>query len=361
MLHTKSELLRYVGDLSQLTGIRESTLTSGRARGLRALDADNGAGLHMTVLPDRGMEIAALQYKGFNLGFLSKAGITAPTWFEPAGNEPLRSFSAGFLTTCGMRQSGDPCRDAGEELFLHGRLPAAPAEQVCAETLFDGEGAPYLRLSGQLRESKLMGENLLLRREIICPYGEPCFTVADVAENRGFSPEPLMLLYHFNFGYPLLSEAAYAVLPVEATEYLTPPAREEPEAYTSFQAPAPGYAERTYLHRMQALPDGSTFALFVNSSLSLGVALEYSVRALPYLMQWKMMAAGDYVCAFEPATSRPEGRRIARERGQLTQLLPQQSQEIRLSLRILDGGAEIRTYLGAKRTAGFTFSAPPLT
>jgi len=60
----KREILKYVGDLSQMLGTRDYTLNGGKAQGVRAIDVRNGAGLEFTVLPDRCLDIAWLSYKG---------------------------------------------------------------------------------------------------------------------------------------------------------------------------------------------------------------------------------------------------------------------------------------------------------
>ncbi len=89
----KRQILRYVGDFSQLFGIKEYTLTDGKAKGMRALDVRNGSGLEFTVLADRGLDIAGLSFKGINCSYISKTGLVAPEYYEKDGVELLRSFS----------------------------------------------------------------------------------------------------------------------------------------------------------------------------------------------------------------------------------------------------------------------------
>lgn len=75
---SKREILKYIGDFSQLFGTKEYTLHGGKAEGVRAVDVKNGSGLEFTVLPDRCMDIAWLSYKGNNLSYISKTGIVSP-------------------------------------------------------------------------------------------------------------------------------------------------------------------------------------------------------------------------------------------------------------------------------------------
>lgn len=61
-------MLKYVGDYSQLFGIKEYTLSGGKAKGIKAFDVQNGSGLEYPVLSDRCLYIAGVSFKGTNSG-----------------------------------------------------------------------------------------------------------------------------------------------------------------------------------------------------------------------------------------------------------------------------------------------------
>ena len=193
----KREILKYVGDSSQLFSVKDYTLNGGKAAGTRAIDIKNALGLEFTVLPDRGMDIAWTSYKGINLSYISKTGIVAPQYFNESGIAFLRSFYGGMLTTCGFMNVGSPCEDNGENLGLHGRISNTPAEEVYAGTEWI-EDVPVMKVKGKVREARVFGENIRLEREISCNCSENKITISDTVENYGFKKEPLMLLYHFN-------------------------------------------------------------------------------------------------------------------------------------------------------------------
>ena len=88
----KRELLKYIGDISQLFSVKEYRYSSGLADSVRGVDIKNGSGLEMTVLPDRALDISSLSFKGINLSYMSKTGIVAPQYFDPKGAGFLRSF-----------------------------------------------------------------------------------------------------------------------------------------------------------------------------------------------------------------------------------------------------------------------------
>src|SRR5665647_3237041 len=157
----KRQLLKYVGDFSQLFGIKEYYLAGGKANGVKAFDIRNGSGLEFTVLADRCLDIAGLSFKGINCSYISKTGIVAPQYYDENGIGFLRSFHAGFLTTCGLRNVGNPCKENGESFSLHGRISNTPGEEVCASTEWIDD-VPVLTISGKMREARLFGENLVI-------------------------------------------------------------------------------------------------------------------------------------------------------------------------------------------------------
>ena len=193
----KRQMLKYVGNFSQVFGIKEYALTSGKAKGVKAFDVKTGSGLEFTVLADRCLDISGLSFKGTNCSYISKTGIVAPEYYEENGVGFLRSFTAGFLTTCGLRNVGSPCEKDGEPFSMHGRIANTPGEEVSATTEWVDD-VPVLTINGKMREARVFGENLVLGRKITCKYGENKITIENTVENLGFRKEALMLLFHFN-------------------------------------------------------------------------------------------------------------------------------------------------------------------
>ena len=81
------ELLKQLGNIGQIAGIRESRLLRGRGEGIAIAEFYNAAGLRFTVVPDRCMDLFDLSYKGVNLGFQSKNGLTSPQAFCPSDGD----------------------------------------------------------------------------------------------------------------------------------------------------------------------------------------------------------------------------------------------------------------------------------
>ena len=119
----------YIGHESQLRGVEEHRLVGGKGDGMRLYEIHNGTGLDMTISPDRNGDITRLRYKGTNLSYFSPCGYVAPAYYDKAGSNWLQSFTAGFLTTCGLQAVGSPCKDEGEVLPLHGSIANIPCEK----------------------------------------------------------------------------------------------------------------------------------------------------------------------------------------------------------------------------------------
>ena len=124
---TRRQIAQRTGHMHQVAGARHFAFTEGRARGMRAVEVQTGAGLCFTVLPDRGMDIAQCSYRGLGLAFLAPGGLAHPAFFDPHGSEWLRSYGGGLLTTCGLTYFGPPGSDRGEDLGLHGRYAGLAA------------------------------------------------------------------------------------------------------------------------------------------------------------------------------------------------------------------------------------------
>jgi hypothetical protein len=340
----KRELLRYVGDFSQVFGIKEFTMVGGKAKGVRAFDVKNGSGLEFTILADRCLDIAGVSFKGTNCSYIAKAGLVAPEYYDESGIGFLRSYLAGFLTTCGLRNVGSPCELDGEAFPLHGRIGNTPAEEVCATTEWIDD-VPVMTISGKMKEARLFGENLVLGRTITCRHGENKIYLKNTIENCGFKKEALMLLFHFNMGYPLLDEDAILVTP---TEKLTPrdqDAIDGEASYNQCQPPTPDYAEQVFYHTLNADQNGDTCVALVNKKLGLAAALHFNKNQLFNFTQWKQMGEGDYVMGMEPCNCYVGGRTDPRNAPIQEYLEPGEIRNFDIIIELVNGNEEIEALI----------------
>jgi hypothetical protein len=337
---SKEDLLRRVGRMSQVCGVRLGQLDDGVERGVRTADVWTGSGFGFTVALDRGMDIAAASWQGRSLEWRSSTGIVTPAFFEPEGLGWLRGFFGGLVVTCGLTYAGAPCEDEGQALGLHGRFSDSPASHVAVEEGWQGESY-RVSVRGQIRETRVFGENVVLTRTISANLGENRFFLHDVVENEGFNRTEHMILYHINTGFPAVDDGAELVSPTLKATPRDAEAEKGKESYAQFHKPTKGYAEKVYYHDMATDKEGQVWAAVVNRKLGFGAYAKYSKAQLPRFIEWKMLGEGTYVVGMEPANCLVEGRDKDRARGILQFLEPGERREYALELGALTSAEEI--------------------
>ena len=179
----------YIGHETQLSGVEEHRLVGGKGDGMRLYEATNGKGLELTLSPDRNGDITRLRYKGINMSYFSPCGYVAPAYYDKVGANWLQSFTAGFLTTCGLQAVGTPCIDDGEELPLHGSI----ANQPCAQSYWE-EDDKEIRIHSVTKDEVIFGRKLVLKRTVTISKEENTFSIDDHIENTGSKTEPMEIL-----------------------------------------------------------------------------------------------------------------------------------------------------------------------
>lgn len=331
---SRAELLAHVSNMDALAGIKYVEGADGRERGVRMLEAWTGSGLQFRVLADRTMDISACTYKGIPLAWSSSVGDIHPAYYEPEKHGFLRSFQGGLLATCGLDQYGEPNDDQGEVLGQHGRVTNLPAQSVSYTTRWDGENY-LLEMTGLVRQTRVFGENLVLRRRLTTALGSSRIRIDDTVTNEGGEPWPHMILYHFNFGFPLIGPAATLHVDAQQTELAFGDEAVEKSAWSKFPAPSADFKSRVYRHTPNLASDGLAYAVVENPQIGLRVSLSFDTSTLPYLNEWTYLRPGTYVVGIEPVNSRSiSGRAYAREINDLVILEPGESRHHHVELDI---------------------------
>ncbi len=334
-------LKSYVGTMDQLARIRTSVLDDGRGRGIRIAEVDNGSGLRFTVLLDRGMDIGDASFNGIPFAYQTPVGLVHPSYFDAAGFHWLRSFGGGLLAGCGLRNVGSPEAEEGMRvdgpLGLHGRLSNTPAEDIAVSKVWK-DGKYHLSVSGILREVSFFGENLELCRTISTAMGDNSITITDEVTNRGVRPSPLMILYHINAGFPLLSEKAVVEGRVKKTTPRAGNAAADLGKWNTCQPPTGGYVEQCFFHDVEADADGMARVTLRNPASSLAMEVAYRKAELPYFTQWKMMGEQEYVMGLEPANCYPDGQSAEKETGMLRIICPDETVAFKIGIVFKVGG-----------------------
>jgi len=339
---TRAELLRYVGDISQVASVRLVTLGDGAERGVRAAEFTTGSGFRFTVLIDRGMDIGPAEWGGRPLAWQSGTGAVHPAYYEPAGDGWLRSFPGGLMVGCGPDNVGVPNVDEGEALGVHGRLSHTPARLTACGGAWRGDEYE-LWVEGVLRHYKVFGADLELRRRISTRLGADALRIEDTITNLGYQETPLQVLYHCNFGYPVVSADTELWVETERSEPRDAQAAPGLDRYARFQEPTSGYAEQVFYH-IPAARDGYARAALVNTAMAFGAYVRFRAAELPHLVEWKMMGQGTYVVGLEPANCWVGGRAADRAAGVLRFLAPGESVSPVLEIGALPDAAAIAAY-----------------
>ena len=341
----KSNLMRYAGSMQQAAYVRPVTYGEGRSSGLKAWDVKNGP-LSFRVMADKCLDVSEFSYKGVNMSFLSKPGLQGRGHYDTNGNEALRSIMGGLFFTSGAESICAPCTIDGTDYPMHGRLRSTPAEHLCGDAFWEGDEY-YLKVSGEMREASLFGENLTLRRSLETVYGSKTLTLTDEFENEAFREEPLMLLYHINLGWPFLDENTRLYIPTKKVTPRDKAAEGHEDRYDRMDTPKDNEPEYVFIHNLKTDGAGCAEALAVNAALGLGLRIAWDTRNLPYFMEWKSTASGDYVVGLEPANSSVYGRPWHEERGTVHKLAPFAKEKNVLTFTVLDGKEEIDAAIGA--------------
>lgn len=320
----RNEIQQYIGNQAQIGGSRHYVLTDGWGRNLRGIDVSSGSGLQYTIMPDRGMDISLASFKGNNLVYLTCNGETHPAFYEPENISWLHTFAGGLLTTCGLTYLGGPVTDGGEQLGLHGRYSTIPAKQVADLSEWIGEEY-YIKLRGISEEGTIFGNKLRLEREITTIRGQNIMRITDKVTNFGYQKSPYTILYHMNFGYPLLSEDAELIIDPAQTLPRDTAAGTGLKEFKQFIKPMAGYQEQVFYHTMQASANGEAMATLQNKKLGIAITIKFNVARLPYLTQWKMMGPGEYVLGLEPGNVPAKNRKVLRDENILPYLQPGES------------------------------------
>ncbi len=347
---TRRELMRRVGRLEQVAGVRLVTLGDGVERGVRALEFRTGTGYEFDVIVDRALDVGRCEYNGRAIAWLSPTGVVGPWYAEPMGLGWFRSWGGGMLVTCGADHTLlGGIDDASqyhqlvrptEEYGLHGRIGFMPARLTGYGERWDGDDC-ILWADGVVRQAAVYGEAMEVRRRIEARVGESRFTVHDEVVNVGFDPTTHMYLYHVNVGWPVVDAGSEYLVPapegVPVAEYPT-------KDYRKLTAPAAAFPEECYEHSAIAEPQGTVPVAIVNRSLGLGAYQVYRKDQFPFHTMWRMLGEGIYGVAMEPTTNRDAGRFDARSRNELGTLAPGEARTYDLEIGVLDGLDEISAF-----------------
>jgi len=302
--------------------VRKKTHHAGVSAGVDAIEISNGD-FNFTVLPTRGMSVHQAKYKDDFIGWKSPVnGPVHPAFVdvaEPSGLGWLDGFDE-LLVRCGLESNGAPEHDkeTGRLLYpLHGRIGNKPAQKVTVEVTADAA-----TVTGVVEEIRFHFLKLRMTSQFTISKGENGFRIKDTVQNLSASPAEIQMLYHMNFGPPLLDAGAHVVAPLKTVVPRNEHAASGIANWASYEAAQPGFEEQVYFCELLAGDDGMTKALLKNAHGTRGAALGFNKKQLPVFTVWKNTTAEADGCVtgIEPGTNFPNPRTYEGEQGRVTKL-----------------------------------------
>ncbi len=325
------------------------TWSGGLADGVLAVEINNGK-LAFDVLPTRGMGLWQARLAGDRevptIGWKSPVrGPVHPSFVdlgEPSGLGWLDGFDE-LLCRCGLESNGAPEFDDTTSRLkypLHGRIANRPAHRVDLTIDTDRQ---EIRLVGIVEETRFHFLKLRLTSTVTTKLGGTALSIHDEIENFSASPTTAQLLYHVNFGLPLLDGGSRVVAPVKTLVPRNAHAATGIKTWDSYSAPEPGFEEMVYFFELHAADDGQTRALFKNAHATRGISLAFNVKQLPCFSIWKNTTGepDGYVTGIEPGTNFPNPRSFETIKNRVIKLAGGQKQAFDLMLDVHGSAAEV--------------------
>lgn len=340
-----------ISNPTQLGGIETSVLDNGAGRGTRIAWVNTGSGLRYKIVIDRAMDIADASYNQHNLSWISHTGVTPPEAFSQRGADWLRTFGGGLVTTCGLSHFGPPEEDEHGARGLHGFISNQPSE---IESIIQPEplqGRMDMSITGKIKETQLFGPSFELKRTVSGTLGKAVIRIHDEVLNIANTPQPHMILYHCNFGWPLVDEGADILW--QGTWKSAGRENDDKifrDGNNFRKCPAPvethkGGGEAVVFIDPVAGPTGQSVCGLHNSELGIAIALRFNKDQLPCLTNWQHWGKGEYVTGLEPGTNPPIGQARARKQDQLAFLQPGEKKVYDLEFEVLHNENSIREFL----------------
>ncbi|MBA4106239.1 MAG: DUF4432 domain-containing protein [Pirellula sp.] len=336
--------------------IEKRLLHGGKQEGVELIVVNNGK-LEFGVSPTRGMSVAFLKHvegDEYSLGWKSPVKELVHPQFIDLESRGGLGWLDGFnewMCRCGVEFAGHPGKDefttnTGEKgeltLTLHGKIGNTPASQV---TFSIDEAPPHrLRVRGSVFERSFHGPKLRLDTEISTVPGSLSVEISDRVTNLGGGPQEFQLIYHTNYGSPILEQGSKIFGALQSLQPMNDHAAKSVKEWNLCAGPTPNFVEQVYLAKAAGNAAGETSIMLENSKGTKGASIAWNVKQLPYVTIWKNFAAEEdgYVTGLEPGTGFPFNRWVERHFDRVPKLKPGHSREFALSFRVLPDEQAVR-------------------
>ena len=319
--------------------VKRYTLHGGKQEGSQLIVLDNGK-MQITVIPTRGMDLLEVKSGDVRLGWDSPVKEVVHPMFMRLESRGGLGWLEGFneaMVRCGLEWAGHPGQDefinnvgqkATMNLTLHGKIGNTPASEV--SVVVDPKAPHRIRIKGTVYERSFYGPKLKLATEISTVPGSTTYRIDDRLTNQGAFDQEYQIIYHCNYGVPLLGKGSRVLTAAKRIAPFNAHAAEGIKNWSVYDGPTKGFIEQVYCLEPIADRDGRGIVMLENAAADRAVTLRWKTDRLPYLTVWKNTAAKEtgYVTGLEPATGYAYTRRIEREGGRVPKIAPARNADL---------------------------------
>lgn len=328
--------------------LEKRRLHGGKQEGVDVLVVNNGV-MEITLVPTRGMGIYQVKSGELRLGWDSPVKeIVNPAFIDLESRNGL-GWLDGFnemMVRCGYEWTGHPgVDDNGQLLSLHGRVQNTPASSV--KVIIDDAAPHTIRVQGLVAEHTFKKTNLTTLTELSVTPGSRTFELHDRLTNQADYADEYQIIYHSNFGTPILEAGAKVTAAASEISPFNDYAKAGLKGWQTYQGPTKDYDEMVFNLKPIGDAQGHSLAVLHNQAGNLGVAVGYNVQQLPVLTLWKNTDTKQqgYVTGIEPGTSYAYNTKYQRPLGLVPTLQPGETKSFDLSYTLLLDAEDTRQAL----------------
>ena len=305
--------------------VRTRRLAGGVRDGVLLVELVAGA-TKVFVLPDRGLGIWKILADGCELGWQSPVHGPVHQRFVPLAEPTGLGWLDGFdelVARCGLVSNGAPDFDDAGRLRhpLHGRIANLPAHHL--DVTLD-EAAGTITLTGAVDETRFLCHALRMTTSLTLHADRHRVSWTDSVKNISDRPTTMQMLYHVNFGPPLLGPGSELVAALEELAPRDAAAVADVPTWNRYVSPQGGRGEQVHFARLKPGADGMATALLVGPDARNAASLSWRADTLPCFSLWKNQGglADGYVTGLEPGTNYPNPRSFEETQGRVVPLDP---------------------------------------
>lgn len=327
--------------------VEKVTLHGGKQEGTEVITIKSGDFI-LRLSPTRGMGILSVLVDDVRMmGWDSPVNEIINPKFINLDSRGGAGFLEGFneaMVRCGYEWTGHPVVADGQIYSLHGRAENTPVSRLVVSVQ---EKAPYtITVKGLIKERTFKKSSLETWATLSYIPGHHSFTVSDTLTNVGDYPQDYQIIYHSNFGTPILEEGAHFVAPVKEISPFNDYAVAGLKTWQTYLGPTRNFDEMVFNVFPYSDAKGNTQVMVKNRNGDKGAGIAFNTNSLPFLSLWKntdTLKRG-YVTGLEPGTDFAYPVTIEREQNRVRKLAPGTSVNFNLTYTMLTDRNAVNAY-----------------